>query len=101
MLAAAVDVARAEGLSSLSFGRVARQVGTNDRTVVYYFPTKADLIGAVGVIRASGEDPGNVVFAPEGRGDWLTMAVKAIRRPHGRYVVKTRLGNVFTFAVLA
>ena len=47
MLAAAVDVARAEGLSSLSFGRVARQVGTNDRTVVYYFPTKADLIGAV------------------------------------------------------
>jgi AcrR family transcriptional regulator len=47
MLAAAVDVARADGLGALSFGRVARQVGTNDRTVVYYFPTKADLIGAV------------------------------------------------------
>ncbi len=47
LLAAAVEVAKADGLGSLTFGRVARQVGTNDRTVVYYFPTKADLIGAV------------------------------------------------------
>ncbi len=47
LLDAAVEVARADGLGSLTFGRVARQVGTNDRTVVYYFPTKADLIGAV------------------------------------------------------
>ncbi len=47
MLAAAVDVARADGLGALSFGRVARHVGTNDRTVVYYFPTKAELVGAV------------------------------------------------------
>ena len=47
LLAAAVEVARADGLGALTFGRVARHVGTNDRTVVYYFPTKADLIGAV------------------------------------------------------
>jgi len=47
MLAAAVEIARADGLGALSFGRVARHLGTNDRTVVYYFPTKADLIGAV------------------------------------------------------
>lgn len=42
-LAAAFD----DGLSSLSFGRVARRLGINDRTIVYYFPTKADLIGEV------------------------------------------------------
>lgn len=47
MLAAAVALARAEGLGALSFGRVARIVGTNDRTVVYYFPSKSDLMGAV------------------------------------------------------
>jgi AcrR family transcriptional regulator len=67
LLAAAVEVARADGLGALTFGRVARHVGTNDRTVVYYFPTKADLIGAVLVTlgaqlqdllaEAFGEDP--------------------------------------------
>jgi AcrR family transcriptional regulator len=47
MLAAAVKLARAEGLGAVSYGRVARILGTNDRTVVYYFPTKAELLGAV------------------------------------------------------
>lgn len=47
MLEAAVQVARAQGLAALTFGAVARHLGTNDRTVVYYFPTKADLIEAV------------------------------------------------------
>ncbi len=32
------------GLSQLTFGRVAKRLGINDRTVVYYFPTKDDLI---------------------------------------------------------
>ena len=47
LLAAAVDVARDTGLRQLSFGRVAKQAGTNDRTVVYYFPTKQSLVGEV------------------------------------------------------
>ena len=47
LLAAAVQVARDEGLRQLSFGRVAKRAGTNDRTVVYYFPTKDDLVSAV------------------------------------------------------
>jgi AcrR family transcriptional regulator len=42
-LAAAFD----DGLSQLTFGRVAKRLGINDRTVVYYFPTKDDLIGEV------------------------------------------------------
>jgi AcrR family transcriptional regulator len=42
-LAAAMD----DGLSQLSFGRVAKRLGINDRTVVYYFPTKEDLITEV------------------------------------------------------
>jgi AcrR family transcriptional regulator len=39
-LAAAFD----EGLSQLTFGRVAKRLGINDRTIVYYFPTKDDLL---------------------------------------------------------
>jgi AcrR family transcriptional regulator len=42
-LQAAVD----EGLSQLTFGRLARRLGISDRTVVYYFPTKGDLVTAV------------------------------------------------------
>jgi AcrR family transcriptional regulator len=47
LLAAAVVVAREEGLRQLSFGRVAKRAGTNDRTVVYYFPSKEHLVSAV------------------------------------------------------
>ena len=42
-LAAAMD----DGLSQLTFGRVAKRLGINDRTVVYYFPTKDALITEV------------------------------------------------------
>lgn len=42
-LAVAFDV----GLSRLTFGRVAASMGINDRTVVYYFPTKDELITEV------------------------------------------------------
>ena len=42
-LAAALD----DGLSQLTFGRVAKRLGVPDRTVVYYFPTKSDLVGEV------------------------------------------------------
>ena len=42
-LAAAFD----DGLSQLTFGRVATRLGISDRIVVYYFPTKDDLIGEV------------------------------------------------------
>ena len=47
ILGGALAVAYAGGLSRLSFGRVGAQLGINDRTVVYYFPTKADLVAAV------------------------------------------------------
>jgi AcrR family transcriptional regulator len=42
-LAAAVD----DGLSQLTFGRLAKRLGIHDRMVVYYFPTKNDLIREV------------------------------------------------------
>lgn len=42
-LASAFD----DGLSQLTFGRVAKRLGISDRIVVYYFPTKDDLIGEV------------------------------------------------------
>ena len=47
ILAAALDVARADGLSRVTYGRVAKQLGIADRTVVYYFSTKDELVAAV------------------------------------------------------
>ncbi|RUP06942.1 MAG: TetR/AcrR family transcriptional regulator [Mycobacterium sp.] len=40
----AVAMALAEGLSSLTFGALAKHLGTSDRVIVYYFPSKTTLI---------------------------------------------------------
>ena len=47
ILAGALATAFDEGLSALTFGRIAKRLGISDRIVVYYFPTKQDLIGEV------------------------------------------------------
>ena len=47
ILAGALDAALDDGLSRLTFGRLAKRLGISDRIVVYYFPTKDDLIGEV------------------------------------------------------
>ena len=44
LLDAAVELALSDGLSSLTFGGVAEHLGINDRTVVYYFPSKRNLV---------------------------------------------------------
>lgn len=49
-MAQAID----DGLSQVTFGRVAKRLGISDRTVVYYFPTKDDLI--TNVIASMGTD---------------------------------------------
>jgi AcrR family transcriptional regulator len=47
ILDGALAVAFADGLSQLTYGRVAKQLGISDRIVVYYFPSKDDLVGEV------------------------------------------------------
>ena len=47
LLEGAVATAFEVGLSRLSYGQVAKRLGTSDRVVVYYFPTKDDLVGEV------------------------------------------------------
>ena len=47
LLAAATAVALEVGLGELSFGKVGQHLGISDRTVVYYVPTKPDLVMAV------------------------------------------------------
>jgi AcrR family transcriptional regulator len=47
ILSGAVETAFAGGVSTVSYGRVARHLAISDRIVVYYFPTKADLISEV------------------------------------------------------
>jgi AcrR family transcriptional regulator len=45
ILDGALAVAFDDGLSQLTYGRVAKQLGISDRVVVYYFPSKEDLVG--------------------------------------------------------
>jgi len=47
ILDAAVGVALDDGVGALTFGSVSRRLGIPDRTVVYYFPTKGELVSAV------------------------------------------------------
>ena len=47
ILDAAVQVVLETGLAGMTFGSVSRRLGIPDRTVVYYFPTKDDLVSAV------------------------------------------------------
>jgi AcrR family transcriptional regulator len=47
ILEGAVAAAFDDGLSQLTFGRLARRLGISDRIVVYYFPTKSDLVSEV------------------------------------------------------
>lgn len=53
LLAAATELATTSGIGSLTFSAVGASLGISDRTVVYYFPTKNDMIAAV--IGALGE----------------------------------------------
>lgn len=47
MLEAAAQVVAEEGLAGLTYRRVAERLAIPDRTVVYYFPHKGDLLRAV------------------------------------------------------
>lgn len=47
ILEGALEEAFDHGLSQITFGRVAKRMGISDRVVVYYFPTKNDLVAEV------------------------------------------------------
>jgi AcrR family transcriptional regulator len=47
ILDGAIAAAFDDGLSRLTFGRLAKRLGISDRVIVYYFPTKDDLVGEV------------------------------------------------------
>jgi len=77
MLAGALEVAFDEGLSQLTFGRVAARLGVSDRTVVYYLPTKDDLITQV-LVEVGGQLQGVLNAAFTGpAADHLVLARQA------------------------
>jgi len=84
ILESALAVAHADGLSRLSFGRVAAHMGIHDRTVVYYFPRKDDLVTAV-VTRVALDLQASLdaAFAEPARDhrDLLRMAWPIVARP--------------------
>jgi AcrR family transcriptional regulator len=44
ILQGAVELTLGDGVGSLTFGKLAKRLGTSDRVVVYYFPSKATLV---------------------------------------------------------
>lgn len=47
VLAAATNTALDHGMAGLTYARVAERLGASDRMVVYYFPSKTDLVVSV------------------------------------------------------
>ena len=47
LLEAAATLATTSGIGALTFGTVGKSLGISDRTIVYYFPTKSDMIASV------------------------------------------------------
>ncbi|MFN0091960.1 MAG: TetR/AcrR family transcriptional regulator [Acidimicrobiales bacterium] len=47
ILSGALKAAMDDGLSQLTFGRLAKRLAISDRIIVYYFPSKDDLVGEV------------------------------------------------------
>ncbi len=76
ILAGAVECVTANGLSQLSFGKVAKHLGISDRTVVYYFPTKDDLATAV-MLAIGGSLQGVLGDAFASAPDHLAMTTQA------------------------
>lgn len=50
ILSAAAAFALEEGLSTLTFGRLAKRIGIADRSIVYYFPTKVELLSRTAAV---------------------------------------------------
>ena len=47
VLAAATNTALDHGMTGLTYAQVAERLGTSDRMIVYYFPSKSELIVSV------------------------------------------------------
>ena len=74
LLKAAAELAASSGIGSLTFGAVGASLGISDRTVVYYFPTKNDMITSV--IAALGEQLQSALADAFGE---VTVAEVAVR----------------------
>ena len=72
-LAAAFD----DGLSQLTFGRLAKRLGISDRIVVYYFPTKNDLVSEVIVAMGLQLQATLAVAFAQPSADYLDLLAKA------------------------
>ncbi len=75
-IAAGVELAAADGLNQLTFGRLAKQLDINDRSIVYYFPTKRELLTAV--VAKLGDDMRPLLA--DAFGDGLITPQEALRR---------------------
>ncbi|MEM9133773.1 MAG: TetR/AcrR family transcriptional regulator [Actinomycetota bacterium] len=84
LLAGALAATRDEGLSRLTFGRLAKRLGVSDRVIVYYFPTKDDLIGSV-LVAIAGELQGALADVVSdgltGHGDLVKRAWPVLSSP--------------------
>lgn len=85
ILQGALAAAMADGLSNLTFGRVAKHLGISDRMVVYYFPSKDHLLTEVVMAMAVELQSTLGDAMAQGAPDYLGLAKAAwpiLARPH-------------------
>ena len=91
ILAGALAVAFDDGLSQLTYGRVAKRLGISDRVVVYYFASKEELVSevlmSVGVKLQHALEPG---FGSPAE-DHLELLVRA-----WPIVARTKVDSIFS-----
>ena len=89
ILDAAVAITLESGLAALTFSRVGERLEISDRTVVYYFPTKLDLINAVAgalvadMVQLLEEAFGSTTAQPEGPDEAGVAGAHDAHRPTG------------------
>ena len=94
LLQAAIGLATTSGIGSLTFGAVGGRLGISDRTVVYYFPTKADMITSViGALGAQLQEP-YAALAPLLISGWVDWLEPRIAAPTGAERRSQALGSV-------
>lgn len=78
------EVLASEGLAGVSFDAIARRLGRSKQAVLYWYPTKLDLLAAMFLpcLQAEAETAERAVAGAAGRAEAIDAYVRAIARFH-------------------
>lgn len=84
ILKIAREILASEGLGAISFDAIARRLGCSKQAVLYWFPTKRDLLSGMflPMLQAESEVAVNAVSNAKGRNEAITCFIRAVARFH-------------------